>query len=103
MDRTTYRGSIWNHVLKDQLEVTEEQLWACAHDGVLPNRGLPDAQAEAVPLALVRQLIGAALPEDDVAAMTKEQAIRASADYCMRQTGSQWLVPGIHTGLDEGP
>ena len=88
VDRTTYGKSIWGHILEDQLEVTEEQFWACVRDGVLPGRGLPEAPPEALPLALVRQLIKAGLPQDEVAAMTREQAARALADHWMRRTGN---------------
>src|SRR4051794_37351203 len=31
VDRSTYGPAIWNHVLRDQLQVDEATFWACVH------------------------------------------------------------------------
>lgn len=86
VDRTTYSGSIWNHILQDQLVVSDDEFWACVEEGVLPARGTPTERASALPLALVWQLIHTAgLDERLVAGMTKEQAVHAINDYWMSQ------------------
>lgn len=75
-DRTTYGTSLWSHILRDQLGVSGEEFWACVRDGVKPNRGMPEAPAQALPADLVRLLISrVGLDESDVAAMSKTQAI----------------------------
>lgn len=86
VDRTTYSGSIWNHILQDQLLVSDDEFWACVEDGVLPARSAPAEPASALPLTLVWQLIHTVgLDENVVAGMTKEQAVQAINDYWMTQ------------------
>jgi hypothetical protein len=76
-DRTGYGKNIWSHILRDQLGVTEAEFWACVQDGQLPDRGVsPEPEREAIPTGLLWQLINkVGVPEDEVAAMTKEEAI----------------------------
>jgi hypothetical protein len=86
VDRTTYSSSIWNHILQDQLVVSEDEFWPCVDDGALPARGAPAAPTSAVPLALVWQLTHTVgMDERVVARMTKEQAVQAINDYWMSQ------------------
>lgn len=75
-DRSTYGTALWGHILRDQLEVTEDTLWACVRDGVQPDRGQPQQPEAAIPASLVHQLVVRfRVPEEEVAAMTKQQAI----------------------------
>lgn len=75
-DRTTYGPSLWGHILRDQLEVAEEELWSCVQQNIKPNRGSPEVPAEALPADLVYLLITrVGLDEAFVAAMTKEEAV----------------------------
>ncbi|SOC53726.1 cytotoxic translational repressor of toxin-antitoxin stability system [Ornithinimicrobium cerasi] len=74
----TYGASLFTHILTDQLDVTADEFWACVKDKVLPPRpkARADAPAQALPASLVHQLITVAgLPEDQVARMTKEEAV----------------------------
>ena len=81
-DRSTYGPSIWRHILRDQLDVAEDEFWACVRDGVKPDRGLPEAPAEALPADLVQLLITrVGLPESEVASMSKAQAIERLDRY----------------------
>ncbi len=67
---------MWSHILRDQLQVDEAAFWACVKDGVIPDRGVPEAPAEALPADLVHLLISrVGLDEAEVAAMTKTDAI----------------------------
>ena len=76
VDRTAYGTGLWSHILRDQLEVTEETFWQCVLDGVLPNRGAPEPPRESLPADLVHLLIHrAGIADHEVATMTKEQAI----------------------------
>lgn len=75
VDRRDYGTSLWRHILRDQLQVEEADFWACVRDGGKPDRGLPEAPAEALPAELVHLLISRVhLPETEVAAMSKQDA-----------------------------
>lgn len=82
-DGTTYGARLWTHILTDQLDVqldvSEQEFWACVSDGIPPTRG---AQAQeppvnALPAGLVHQLLKAGVAETDIAGMTLEQAVAA--------------------------
>jgi hypothetical protein len=76
VDRTTYGPAIWGHILRDQLQVTDAEFWQCVQEGVKPNRGEPEAPAEALPAELVYLLISrVGLEEAAVAAMTRDEAV----------------------------
>lgn len=74
--RDNYGAAIWAHILRDQLDVTDEEFWVCVRDGVKPQRGFPEVPAEALPLGLVHSLVTkVGLAESEVMAMTKDEAI----------------------------
>jgi hypothetical protein len=76
VDRTAYGEALWAHILRDQLDVTEDEFWDCVLDGVLPDRGGPAAPAEAVPVDVLYLLINrVGLTEAEAAALTKEEAV----------------------------
>jgi hypothetical protein len=76
VDRTDYGPAIWSHVLRDQLEVLEEEFWACVRDKIKPGRGIPEPPPESLPADLVHLLISrVGIPDGEVAAMTKDEAI----------------------------
>lgn len=82
VDRGTYGSSLWSHVLRDQLLVSEEEFWACVRDGIKPDRGLPERPAKALPADLVHLLIArVALAESEVAAMNKAEAVERLNRY----------------------
>lgn len=81
-DRTTYGSSLWSHILRDQLQVSEEEFWACVRDGIKPGRGVPEARPEALPADLVHLLLTrVGLAESEVAAMTKAEAVERLSRY----------------------
>jgi hypothetical protein len=76
VDRTGYGATIWAHILRDQLEVSEEAFWRCVLEGVLPRRGVVEPPRESLPADLVHLLIHrVGLADEDVGRLTKEQAI----------------------------
>ena len=76
VDRSTYGPSLWSHILRDQLQVSEEGFWKCVQHGVVPDRGVPKPPSTALPAELVHLLISrVGLPETEVAAMTKDEAV----------------------------
>jgi len=76
-DRTDYGRDLWKHILKDQLQVSEAQFWECLETGKPPTRGIADEpEKEPVPTGVVWNLINrVGLSEDEVAEMSKEEAI----------------------------
>jgi hypothetical protein len=81
-DRTTYGASLWAHILRDQLSVTQDVFWACVRDGMLPDRGIPVPPAEALPADLVHLLITrVGLSEAEVRQLTKPEAIARLQQY----------------------
>jgi hypothetical protein len=87
VNRTGNGPRLWTHILRDQLEVSEEEFWACVRDGVKPDRGHPEPPPEALPVDLVYLLMTrVGLPEDEIAAMTKAEAVERLNRY--------WADPG---------
>ena len=86
-DNTTYGPSLWKAILREQLEVTEAEFWACVRDKQLPDRGQdaePTASAS-LPAGLVYQLIHVArVHEDEVMAMTLDEANARMAEHWSR-------------------
>lgn len=75
-DRSTYGPSLWGHILRDQLRVSEDEFWACVRDGVRPDRGVPATPVETLPADLVYLLLHrVGLDEREVARMSKEDAL----------------------------
>lgn len=75
-NKDTYGKSLWAHILRDQLQVSEAEFWACVKDGILPTRSQEQPPTNAIPAGVVHQLVTlVGLSKDDVAAMTKNEAI----------------------------
>lgn len=86
-DGSTYGANIWGHILRDQLDVDEETFWACARDGIKPNRGELEAPSEALPADLAYLLVTRLhLSSAEVAQMSREEAIARIHEY--------WSQPG---------
>lgn len=76
IDRSGYGRSLWAHILRDQLRVSEGEFWACVKSGVKPDRGVPHPPPEALPAEVVHLLIArVGLGEDEVRAMSRDEAI----------------------------
>jgi hypothetical protein len=87
-DRSTYGKSIWAHILRDQLDISEAGFWACVHDKVKPDRGEPRVPAEALPAELVHLLITRiGLSDAEVAKMSKADAITRMQEHWTRPPG----------------
>jgi hypothetical protein len=84
-DGSTYGANIWSHILRDQLEVDEETFWQCVQGGVKPNRGEPEAPAEALPADLAHLLVTRLrLSSAEVAVMSREEAIARMQEFWSR-------------------
>ena len=75
-DRSTYGRALWGHILRDQLDVTEDVFWACVRDKVVPARATATQAGAGIPAALVHQLLRHGVPETEVAKMTRADALR---------------------------
>lgn len=76
VDRSTYGSDTWNHILRNQLQVTEPEFWACARGKQVPDRGEPKSvePKKSVPLYLVRELTKRGQSEADVIDMSAAEA-----------------------------
>jgi hypothetical protein len=76
-DRSTYGASMWSHILRDQMDVSESDFWACVQDSALPARSsAPIVAREPIPVQVAYALIHTVhLSDAEVGSMTKEQAI----------------------------
>ncbi|MEV0560156.1 hypothetical protein [Dactylosporangium sp. NPDC050588] len=75
-DRTGYGPALWAHILRDQLQVSEAEFWACVRDGARPDRGEPVRRQPSLPADLVHLLITrVGVDERAVAAMTRDEAL----------------------------
>jgi hypothetical protein len=82
VDRSGYGASLWSHILRDQLQVTEPEFWVTVKENKKPDRGASEPPAEALPADVVYLLISrVGLSEAEVAAMTKDQAVARLQRY----------------------
>lgn len=87
VDRTTYSSSMWSHILRDQLQVTEAEFWECIRSGKAPKRGRLDDIRPAIPLSIAYQLRRLGVEERDIAAMTRDEAIARLHDLRSGELG----------------
>jgi len=88
VNRDTYGPSIWSHILREQLVVSESDFWKCVNAGVLPHRGAEPAVAppSAIPLGVISALVEQFhVPEAEVRAMTKADAILRLSGFYSQQ------------------
>ena len=76
------------HILRDQLQVSEDVFWACVNDGTAPDRGgRPSPDRGPLPAELVHLLtVKARFSDADVRAMSKAEAIEAAQRYWMGES-----------------
>jgi hypothetical protein len=85
-DRTGYGPSLWAHILRDQVDVTEEAFWACVRDGGRPDRGVPAVPDNALPADVVHLLLTrVGLREGEVRRLSKAEAVARLQRYWMRE------------------
>jgi hypothetical protein len=81
-DRTDYGPSLFAHILRDQLAVSEAEFWACVRDGIRPDRGAPSTPPSSLPADLVHLLVHrVGLAEEDARRMTRAEAIERAQRY----------------------
>ncbi len=84
-NRTSYGARMWAHILRDQLDVTADEFWACVSDGVAPDRTPDDVVEEvddAIPVDVVNLLVSrVGLTRRDLVGMTRHEAIARLNEY----------------------
>ena len=77
---------MWAHILRDQLEVSPEEFWACVLDGQHPDRGTPEPPETTLLSVLVFQFIrGVGLSADEVSKMSNEEAVSRMQEFWMNK------------------
>jgi hypothetical protein len=75
-NRTAYGPRLWAHILRDQLQASAEEFWACVRSKTPPVREQTRQEGEGVPADIVYRLVVRwRIPEDEVASMTRQEAI----------------------------
>lgn len=82
INSSEYGPRLWSHILKQQLEVTQEEFWDCVRNGKVPDRGFAPMPApeHSIPLFLLKELIRLGVSEKDALALTPAEAARMRAD-----------------------
>lgn len=73
---------MWSHILKHQLEVTQEEFWACVRMGKVPDRGFVAMQAppQSIPLFLLKELMRLGLSEQEALGLSPAEAAEKRAE-----------------------
>ena len=74
-NRQTYGPSMWAHILRDQLQVGEEEFWACVREKKMPQRGRIEPTTPSIPAGVVAQLLSHGVEESEVGVMSRAEAI----------------------------
>jgi hypothetical protein len=74
-NRQTYGPSIWTHILRDQLHVSEEEFWVCVREGKAPQRARNAPTVPSIPAGVVAQLLSHGIEESEVRLMSRAEAI----------------------------
>lgn len=89
VDRTEYSSSMWAHILRNQLEVSPPEVWACVQGTSLPNRGQAPASSakKAIPLYLLRALGDLGVSDEEVLRLDAAGAASLHAKLLIEQQG----------------
>lgn len=71
----TYGPSMWAHILRDQLHVSEDEFWACVRGKQVPQRGRKEPPTPSIPAGVVAQLLSHGVEESEVRLMSRAEAI----------------------------
>jgi hypothetical protein len=74
-NRQTYGPSMWAHILRDQLHVSEKEFWDCVRGKKVPLRGRVEPTTPSIPAGVVAQLLSHGVEESEVRVMSRIEAI----------------------------
>jgi hypothetical protein len=89
VDRTVYGEELWRVILREQLQVSEEQFWACVRDGTRPDHGIitePRPSAETIPANVVHVLKVNGLSDAEIIALGRADAIKRAQEIWSGRT-----------------
>jgi hypothetical protein len=89
VDRTVYGEDLWQVILREQLQVTEEQFWACVRDGTRPDRGIiteSGPSAETIPANVVHILKANGLTDAEITTLGRADAIKRAQEIWSGRT-----------------
>lgn len=90
VDRSDYSRGMWSTILREQLEVSNDEFWACVRDRELPARSAAPEQRKGIPYYLLRQLIDkAGFDPIDAAELSEDEAKQAIAAHWKSVAESQ--------------
>jgi hypothetical protein len=78
-----YSEELWQTILREQLQVTEEQFWACVIEGTRPEHGIvtkPGSAAETIPANIVHTLQVNGLTDAEITALGRDGAIKRAQE-----------------------
>lgn len=72
----TYGASLWGHILRDQLDVSQDEFWRCVDDGALPGRSTVSAPVieKPLPLSIVKALMAAGVTAAQLEGLSEAEA-----------------------------
>lgn len=74
--------SLWAHILRDEIQITEEEFWDCVDRDVIPKRSAPAAPKQGLPVALVMELRRRLhLSDAEISGLDRDEAGRRIAAY----------------------
>jgi len=83
VDGTVYSEELWRTILREQLQVTEEQFWACVIEGTRPEHGIVTksaSPAETIPANIVYTLQVNGLTDAEITALGRDGAIKRAQE-----------------------
>lgn len=83
VNKDNYGPTTWAHILRDQLDVTEQEFWDCSDRGIIPSRGgTPASTPRGAPTQVLYQLkhrVG--LSDSEIAALSRDEAIERLNEF----------------------
>jgi hypothetical protein len=73
--RRSYGPSMWAHILREQLCVSEDEFWACIREKKVPQRSRGGPVLPSIPAGVVAQLLSHRVEESEVRRMSRAEAI----------------------------
>lgn len=73
--KDTYGPQLWSRILRDQLQCTPAEFWACVQNGTVPDRGAAAPPVDAIPADVLAILRNRGVPEEVALGLGREKAL----------------------------
>jgi hypothetical protein len=74
-NRQSYGPSMWAHILREQLCVSEDEFWICVREKKVPQRSCGEPVRPSIPAGVVAQLLSHGVEDSEVRLMSRSEAI----------------------------